>query len=129
MLKRTFALSAIAAAMFAMPAIAQQDDAQAYAQQQMEQMANEPVTDEQLETFVDAIEHIERINDEFVEALENVETQEEAQQLQMDAQREMVESVEETGLTVEEYNALAYRLQNDPEVQAKVEAIREDRES
>ncbi|MFU8784817.1 DUF4168 domain-containing protein [Aliidiomarina sp.] len=129
MLKRTFALSAIAAAMFAMPAIAQQDDAQAYAQQQMEQMANEPVTEEQLETFVDAIEHIERINDEFVEALENVETQEEAQQLQMDAQREMVESVEETGLTVEEYNALAYRLQNDPEVQAKVEAIREDRES
>jgi predicted house-cleaning noncanonical NTP pyrophosphatase (MazG superfamily) len=112
-----------------MPAIAQQDDAQAYAQQQMEQMANEPVTDEQLETFVDAIEHIERINDEFVAALENVETQEEAQQLQMDAQREMVESVEETGLTVEEYNALAYRLQNDPEVQAKVEAIREDREA
>ena len=129
MLKRTFALSAIAAALFAMPAIAQQDDAQAYAQQQMEQMANEPVTDEQLETFVDAIEHIERINDEFVAALENVETQEEAQQLQMDAQREMVESVEETGLTVEEYNALAYRLQNDPEVQAKVEAIREDREA
>lgn len=129
MLKRTFALSAIAAAMFAMPAIAQQDDAQAYAQQQMEQMANEPVTEEQLETFVDAIEHIERINDEFVASLENVETQEEAQQLQMDAQREMVESVEETGLTVEEYNALAYRLQNDPEVQAKVEAIREDRES
>lgn len=129
MLKRTFALSAIAAAMFAMPAIAQQDDAQAYAQQQMEQMANEPVTEEQLETFVDAIEHIERINDEFVAALENVETQEEAQELQMNAQREMVESVEETGLSVEEYNALAYRLQNDPEVQAKVEAIRENRES
>lgn len=129
MLKRTFALSAIAAAMFAMPAIAQQDDAQAYAQQQMEQMANEPVTEEQLETFVDAIEHIERINDEFVAALENVETQEEAQELQMNAQREMVESVEATGLSVEEYNALAYRLQNDPEVQAKVEAIRENRES
>ena len=129
MLKRTFALSAIAAAMFAMPAIAQQDDAQAYAQQQMEQMANEPVTTEQLEKFVDAIEHIERINDEFVNALENVETQEEAQQLQMNAQREMVESVEETGLSVEEYNALAYRLQNDPEIQAKVEEIREDRDS
>ena len=129
MLKRTFALSAIAAAMFAMPAIAQQDDAQAQAQQQMEQMANQPVTDAQLEKFVDAIEHIERINDEFVNALENVETQEQAQELQMNAQREMVESVEETGLSVEEYNALAYRLQNDPEVQAKVEKIREDRES
>ena len=38
----------------------------------------------------------------------------------------MVESVEETGLSVEEYNALAYRLQNDPEVQRRVEEMRED---
>ncbi|MCL5051111.1 MAG: DUF4168 domain-containing protein, partial [Firmicutes bacterium] len=91
-----------------------------------EQMANEPVTDEQLEKFVEAIEHIERINDEFVTALESVETQEQAQELQLNAQREMVESVEETGLSVEEYNALAYRLQNDPEVQRRVEEMRED---
>ena len=53
----------------------------------MEQMANEPVTDEQLEKFVEAIEHIERINDEFVTALESVETQEQAQELQLNAQR------------------------------------------
>ncbi|WP_194756598.1 DUF4168 domain-containing protein [Aliidiomarina indica] len=126
MLKRTFALSAIAAAMFSMPALAQQQgDPQAYAQQQMEQMANEPVTEAQLEKFVVAIGHIERINDEFVTALESVETQEEAQELQINAQREMVESVEETGLTVEEYNALAYRLQNDPEIQQAVEEMRE----
>ncbi|MCL5255217.1 MAG: DUF4168 domain-containing protein [Gammaproteobacteria bacterium] len=126
MLKRTFALSALVAAMFATPALAQDQDAAAYAQQQMEQMANEPVTDEQLEKFVEAIEHIERINNEFVTALESVETQEAAQELQMNAQREMVESVEETGLSVEEYNALAYRLQNDPEVQRRVEEMRED---
>ncbi|WP_157981340.1 DUF4168 domain-containing protein [Aliidiomarina sanyensis] len=125
MLKRTFALSAIAAAMFSMPAIAQQDDQAAYAQQQMEQMANEPVTEEQLEKFVYAIGHIERINEEFVTALESVETQEQAQELQINAQREMVEAVEDTGLTVEEYNALAYRLQNDPEIQQAVEEMRE----
>ncbi|EGN76103.1 hypothetical protein A28LD_0591 [Idiomarina sp. A28L] len=126
MLKRTFALSALAAAMFSMPAVAQDQDAQAYAQQQMEEMASQPITDEQLEMFVVAIDHIERINNEFVEALEEVETQEEAQELQMNAQREMVESVEGSGLTVEEYNAMAYRLQNDPEIQRKVEEMRED---
>ncbi|RUO35465.1 hypothetical protein CWE13_11075 [Aliidiomarina shirensis] len=128
MLKRTFVLSAVAAAMFSMPALAQDEDAQAYAQQQMEEMASQPITDEQLEMFVEAIEHIERINNDFVEALEEVETQEEAQELQMNAQREMVESVEESGLTVEEYNAMAYRLQNDPEIQQKVEEMREDDE-
>ncbi|RUO23093.1 hypothetical protein CWE08_00110 [Aliidiomarina iranensis] len=125
MLKRTFVLSAVAAAMFSMPALAQDEDARAYAQQQMEEMANQPITDEQLEMFVVAIDHIERINNEFVEALENVETQEEAQQLQMNAQQEMVASVEDSGLTVEEYNAMAYRLQNDPEIQEKVEEMRE----
>lgn len=128
MLKRTFVLSAVAAAMFSMPALAQDEDAQAYAQQQMEEMASQPITDEQLEMFVVAIDHIERINNDFVEALEEVETQEEAQELQMNAQREMVESVEESGLTVEEYNAMAYRLQNDPEIQRKVEEMREDDE-
>lgn len=128
MLKRTFVLSTLAAAMFSMPALAQDEDAQAYAQQQMEEMANQPITDEQLEMFVVAIDHIERINNEFVEALEEVETQEAAQELQMNAQREMVESVEDSGLTVEEYNAMAYRLQNDPEIQRKVEEMREDDE-
>ena len=37
----------------------------------------------------------------------------------------MVASVEDSGLTVEEYNAMAYRLQNDPEIQEKVEEMRE----
>lgn len=128
MLKRTFALSAIAAAMFSMPALAQesQEEAAAYAQEQMEEMAEEPVTEEQLHQFAEAIDEIEMINDRFVEQLEQVESQEEAQELQVEAQREMVEAVEDTGLSVEEYNALAYRMQNDPEVRDQIEEIRGD---
>ncbi|MGX5915671.1 DUF4168 domain-containing protein [Aliidiomarina sp. Khilg15.8] len=130
MLKRTFALSAIAAALFSMPALAQQDQQQQQqqqqqrAQQQMEQMANEPVTDEQLEQFAAALDDIESINDDFVAQLEQAETQEEAQELQIAAQSEMVEAVEDSGLTVEEYNAIAYRMQNDPEIQEKIEDLR-----
>lgn len=128
MLKRTFALSAIAAAMFSMPAMAQdqnqQQNQQAYAQQQMEQMANQPITDEQLEQFAEALDDIERINDEFVTQLEQAESQEQAQELQISAQSEMVEAVEDSGLTVEEYNAIAYRMQNDPEIQERIEDIR-----
>lgn len=124
MLKRTFALSAIAAAMFSMPALAQDQDQQAYAQQQMEEMANQPITEEQLEQFADALDEIERINDEFVAQLEQAESQEQAQELQIAAQSEMVEAVEDSGLTVEEYNAIAYRMQNDPEIQARIEDIR-----
>ncbi|RUO33609.1 DUF4168 domain-containing protein [Aliidiomarina soli] len=126
MFKRTFALSAIAAALFSMPALAQeqQQDQQAYAQQQMEEMANEPVSDEQLEQFADALDEIERINDEFVAELEQAENQEEAQELQIAAQSEMVEAVENSGLSVEEYNAIAYRMQNDPEIQQRIEELR-----
>lgn len=128
MLKRTFALSAIAAAMFSLPAMAQdqnqQQNQQAHAQQQMEQMANQPITDEQLEQFAEALDDIERINDDFVTQLEQAESQEQAQELQISAQSEMVEAVEDSGLTVEEYNAIAYRMQNDPEIQARIEDIR-----
>ncbi|RUO27042.1 hypothetical protein CWE09_10210 [Aliidiomarina minuta] len=126
MLKRTFALSALAAAMFSVPALAQdqQQQQQEYAQQQMEEMQNEPVTQEQLEQFASALNDIERINDEFVEQLEAAETQEEAQELQISAQSEMVEAVEDSGLSVEEYNAIAYRMQNDPEVQQQIEDLR-----
>lgn len=124
MLKRTFALSAIAAAMFATPALAQDQQQQQYAQQQMEEMQNEPVTQEQLEQFASALNDIERINDEFVEQLESAETQEQAQELQIAAQSEMVEAVEDSGLSVEEYNAIAYRMQNDPEVQQQIEDLR-----
>lgn len=134
MLKRTFALSAIAAAVFSMPALAQQEQQQEQqqqqqqqqqqAQQQMEEMADEPVTDEQLEQFASALDEIEGINDKFVEELEAAENQEEAQELQIEAQSQMVEAVEDSGLTVEEYNAIAYRMQNDPEVQEKIEDLR-----
>lgn len=126
MLKRTFALSAIAAALFSMPAMAQQSQQQQQqqAQQQMEEMANQPVTDAQLEQFAEALDEIESINDDFVAQLEQAETQEEAQQLQIAAQSEMVEAVEDSGLTVEEYNAIAYRMQNDPEIQEKIEDLR-----
>ncbi|RUO30954.1 hypothetical protein CWE12_06865 [Aliidiomarina sedimenti] len=131
MFKRTFALSAIAAALFSMPALAQeqqqqqqQQAQQQQAQQQMEEMASEPVTDEQLEQFADALDEIERINDEFVAELEEAENQEEAQELQIAAQSEMVEAVENSGLSVEEYNAIAYRMQNDPEIQERIEDLR-----
>lgn len=131
MFKRTFALSAIAAALFSMPALAQeqqqqqqQQAQQQQAQQQMEEMASEPVTDEQLEQFAAALDEIESINDEFVAELEQAENQEEAQELQIAAQSEMVEAVENSGLSVEEYNAIAYRMQNDPEIQERIEDLR-----
>lgn len=124
MIKRTFALSAIAAAMLSMPAMAQEENQQAYAQQQMEEMANQPISEEQLEQFADALNDIERINDEFVTELEQAESQEQAQELQIAAQSEMVEAVEDSGLTVEEYNAIAYRMQNDPEIQERIEELR-----
>lgn len=133
MIKRTMIASALAAllATAAAPAFAQQGQAeqQAAAQAQMEQMQNATITDAQIEKFVEALGHIERINERFVEQIETVETQEQAQQLQIEAQREMVAAVEDSGLTVEEYNTVAYRMQSDPEIRDAVEELRDERDS
>ncbi|CUS47859.1 MAG: protein with domain of unknown function DUF4168 [Idiomarinaceae bacterium HL-53] len=130
-MKRTMIASLMAAMFATAPALAQQSEAdqQAAAQAQMEQMANAEITDEHIEKFVVALDEIETINESFVAQLESVESQEEAQQLQIEAQREMVSAVEEAGLSVEEYNTVAYRMQSDPEIRDAVEAEREEQES
>lgn len=128
-MKKQTLIATILAALFATaPALAQQTDAdrQAEMENRMQQMENATITDEHIEKFALALNEIESINETFVSRLEAVESQEEAQQLQVEAQQEMVKAVQDAGLSVEEYNTVAYRMQNDEDIREAVEAERED---
>ena len=124
--------AAVALATFGMASTAvmaqANDPAQDPAQQQYgaaEQpaAAAAPVSDADLQNFVEAANEVSEIRDEFTGRLEGVESQEEAQALQLEAQEKMVEAVEASGIDVTQYNEIATRLQADPELQQRAEAM------
>ena len=87
------------------------------------QAAAEPVSDEDLQNFVNAANKVGEIRNDFTARLEAVESQEEAQALQLEAQEQMVEAVEAEGVEVSQYNEIATRLQGDQELQQRAEAM------
>ncbi len=88
----------------------------------MDGMEQEPVEvdDQTLDQFVTAFLDVRDIQAEFSEELGGVEDRERAQALQAEAQDQMVEAVEEAGLSVQEYNQVATQMQNDPELRERV---------
>jgi hypothetical protein len=79
------------------------------------------MNDRTLDRFAEAYVAIRRIQSDFADQLGEVEEREKARELQQEAQEKMVTAVEEAGLSVSEYNQVARRMQNDPELREKVE--------
>lgn len=92
-------------------------------QPQMEQQQAIEVTDSALKNFVAASQEIEQIRDEYTVKINNVESQEQAQHLQMEAQQKMVEKVENTGISVADYNQIAMQLRTDANLQQRFEEL------
>lgn len=83
------------------------------------------VSDQQLEQFVAAQTSIVEIQQDFSARLEQVDDPEDAHALQVEANEEMTSAVEEAGLNVESYNAIAMAIQNDPELQERLSQMME----
>ena len=79
------------------------------------------LSDETLEQFTDAMAEVRSIGQEYSDRIANAEGAEEAQALQRDAQEEMMSAVEEAGLSVQQYNAIAQRMNQDPELMERVQ--------
>lgn len=87
-------------------------------------MAEDTAVDNaQLEQFVTALTDVRDLGNEYSEQIASAQDQQEAQELQQEAQVEMVAVVEDTGLTVEEYNQIAQQLSQDPELMERVQAM------
>lgn len=107
-----FALSAG----LATPALAQEygDPMQ---QQQAPQME---VNDEQVSAFAEAQARVVEIGEKWSPRLEAAETAEEMQEAQQSAQQEMIVAVENSGLSVEEYNQIAQAAQADEALRERI---------
>ena len=88
----------------------------------MQQGAAANVDEATLEKFVLAYADIQELQQEFATDLEQVSSQEEAAALQQETQQKMIRVVEESGLSVPEYNNVVQALEQDPELRAKVES-------
>lgn len=78
------------------------------------------VTVETLEKFAGAFSEILVIQETFTEKLESATSSEEAQALQQEAQNEMVQAVEDNGLSIAEYNQVVAMMEQDPRLRERI---------
>lgn len=85
------------------------------------------MTEQTIDTFVDAFVAVQGIREDYTERLQAASDQGEAQGLQQEAQEKMMQAVEASGMSVQEYNEVAMTLQNDPELLERVQEKAMDR--
>ena len=88
--------------------------------------AQTEVSDEQLRQFVEAASEVQSVQEEYAAEIQSTQEAEEAQSLRQEAQEKMVQAVEDSGLTVSEYNLIAQRLQQDPSLANRLNDIHSD---
>lgn len=89
--------------------------------------ASAMLTEQTVDTFVDAFVAVQDVREDFAERLGSATNESEAQAMQQEAQVEMLQAVERTGMSVQEYNDVATALQNDPELLQQVRQKAEER--
>ena len=110
-LSLTFAMGLAAA-----PALAQDQGQQQGMPQQQQQHA-------ELETFVELQDKIGTVRDDYVSRIESADSEDKARELQQEAQSKMVEVIEDAGMNVQEYNAIAVAYNSDPSIQERVDEM------
>lgn len=127
MITRTLTAALAAAGMSfaaATPALAQ---AQGQSQVQIEPIDNAELTETQVEAFIDAATSIRAVIQDYQPRVQAAESQEQAADLQREAQGELVIAVEAAGLTPTEYQRIAAAAQSDPQVAQRLQAEAEAR--
>lgn len=82
---------------------------------------NAPAMDERnVKQFSKAYSEVQEIQDELSGKLQGTDDQREANAMQQEAQREMLDAVKDRGLSVEAYNAMVSRMHSDPALRKKV---------
>lgn len=119
-----FAAALLTAGMISAPAMAQESGSQTQ-QQQAQQSAPsaQDFTDEQLQKFADASQQIAVISQDYTKRLQKADDQAKQQQIRKEANDKMVSVVQDSGLTVETFNAIGQAIQQDPELMKRVQAM------
>lgn len=89
--------------------------------QQQQQAPDIDVSDEQVESFAEAQARVAEIGEKWTPRMQEAESSEDVQKAREQAQQEMVIAVENSGLSVQEYNQIARAAQADEELRAKIQ--------
>ena len=127
MKKLLTSLSLSVALLAGAPAIAQQSaesvDKDSYSDPAAAGTQKTNYNDAELKQFVEAQSGINDIRDEYMAKIESSDSQEKAQELQMEANDEMVTVIEDSGLDIPTYNAIATAYNSEPRVRNRVDAL------
>lgn len=105
-------------------AMAQQDSSAANGSSQAQQGAStQNFSDKQLQQFADASQEIAKVSQEYTKKLQNAKDQAAQQELRKQANEEMVRVVKESGLSVEQFNAVGQAIQQDPQLMKRVQGM------
>lgn len=91
-------------------------------QQQQQQAPSIDVSDDQAAAFAEAQGRVAEIGQKWTPRMQAAESSEDIQKARESAQKEMVIAVENTGLSVQEYNQIAQAAQADPELRERIES-------
>lgn len=123
-----FTATAIAAALFATAPLAGGAFAQAASpaepspgtqpvpQQGQTQGQSAEFSDQQLQSFAAAVQGIQNVANEYAPRLRDTSDPDQLAELQQEAESKMLNAVEDEGLSVDEYNAIAVTAQTNPQV-------------
>ncbi|MFG6138716.1 MULTISPECIES: DUF4168 domain-containing protein [Halomonas] len=117
-----FSAALLSAGMMSSMAYAQ-DSADATASQGQAQAATQNFSDAQLQKFADASEEIAVISQDYTQQLQNAEGEKAQQDVRQEANDQMVEAVQDSGLEVETFNAIGQAIQQNPELMQRVQGM------
>ncbi|MFO8141006.1 MAG: DUF4168 domain-containing protein [Marinobacter sp.] len=120
--KLLIAAAASLALLATAPVMAQQDQGSGYADPAASaQQAN--YSDSELNQFVEAQTGVMDVREDYIAKIEAADSQQKAQELQMEANDEMVSVIEEAGMDIPTYNAIATAYSSDPQVRSRIDAM------
>jgi hypothetical protein len=98
--------------------VAQAQDSKTQQQQPMSQQSD--FSQDQLESFASATLQVQEVRAKWQTQMQTADSAEKAQALQAQANNEMVSAVEDEGLTVETYNAIATAARANPDLANRI---------
>jgi len=78
------------------------------------------LSQDQLASFVSAVLEVQQIRSKWQPQIQAADSAEQAQKFQVQASAEMVKAVQDKGLTVETYRAIAMAAQDNPELASRI---------
>lgn len=89
-------------------------------QMPQQQQANVDVSDAEVQKFADVYNETAEVRQEYTQKLQNAEDQQEAQQIQREANEEIKAVIEDSPLTVERYQEIARATAQDTELRQRI---------